>query len=52
VILYSGARSDGGTALYWHSDGAVWNDGGDTVVVATADGEDLLSKTWVSGCGQ
>jgi hypothetical protein len=52
VMLYSGAGSDGGTALYWHSDSAVWNDGGDTVVVATADGADLLSKTWVSGCGQ
>jgi hypothetical protein len=32
----------------------VWsgNNGGDTVIVATADGEDLLSKTWVSGCDQ
>ena len=32
------AGSDGRTALYWHNDGAVWNNGGDTVVVATADG--------------
>lgn len=29
VTLYSGAGTNSATALYWHADGAVWNNGGD-----------------------
>ena len=46
VTLYSGAGADNETALYWHADGAIWNNGGDTVVVATADGAEVLSETY------
>ncbi len=38
VTLYTGSGSDSATKLYWGSDSAVWNNGGDTVLVRTADG--------------
>ncbi len=46
VTLHSGDGADDGTALYWHSDGAIWNNGGDTVTVATDAGDRVLSRTY------
>jgi micrococcal nuclease len=46
VTLYTGAGPDNATALYWHGDGAVWNNGGDTVVVETAGGERVVSRSY------
>jgi hypothetical protein len=46
VTLYSGAGADNETVLYWHADGAIWHNGGDTVVVATADGAEVLSEAY------
>ncbi|WP_436929031.1 lamin tail domain-containing protein [Halosimplex halobium] len=41
VTLRTGSGSDTADTLYWGSDSAVWNNGGDTVVV-TRDGETVL----------
>jgi micrococcal nuclease len=39
VTLHSGDGTDGERELYWHGDGAVWNNGGDAVIVTGPDGE-------------
>lgn len=41
VTLRTGSGTDSDDTLYWGSDSAVWNNGGDTVVV-TRDGETVL----------
>ncbi|WP_436911904.1 lamin tail domain-containing protein [Halosimplex marinum] len=41
VTLRTGSGTDTADTLYWGSDSAVWNNGGDTVVVAR-DGETVL----------
>ena len=46
VTLYTGEGTDTETELYWHSEGAVWNNGEDTVVVATAGGERVRSASY------
>jgi micrococcal nuclease len=42
ITLYSGSGTSNGTALYWDHDGAVWNNGGDTVVVRNDSGSEIL----------
>ena len=42
VTLYTGAGDDSAEALYWGSKEAVWNNGGDTVVVANASGAEVF----------
>ena len=42
VTLYTGAGEDTGEALYWGSTEAVWNNGGDVVVVTNATGVEVL----------
>ena len=42
VTLYTGAGDDAGEALYWGSKEAVWNNGGDAVVVTNASGAEVL----------
>jgi micrococcal nuclease len=45
VTLRTGSGTDTADTLYWGSDSAVWNNGGDTVVVAR-DGETVLRYTY------
>ena len=42
VRLYTGAGEDSAEALYWGSKEAVWNNGGDAVVVTNASGAEVL----------
>lgn len=42
VTLYTGSGSDSADSLYWGSDAAIWNNGGDTIVVRTANGETVI----------
>lgn len=42
VTLYTGAGSDSDTALYWGSEDAVWNNGGDTIVIYDETGSMVL----------
>lgn len=46
VTLYTGSGADTGSDLYWGSDAAVWNNGGDTVVVTNANGEVVLEREY------
>jgi micrococcal nuclease len=46
VTLYTGAGSDTDTSLCWHGDGAIRNNGGDTIVVARPDGEQVLATSY------
>jgi len=46
VTLYTGDGTDGDAALYWGSDGAVWNNGGDTVVVTDANATVVLRESY------
>lgn len=48
LTLYTGSGADSGSELYWGSDGAVWNNGGDTVVVRNASG-DVVVRAEYSG---
>ncbi len=38
VTLYTGSGTDSANELYWGSDSAIWNNGGDTVTVRDATG--------------
>jgi micrococcal nuclease len=42
ITLYSGSGTSNASALYWDHDGAVWNNGGDTVIVRNASGSLIL----------
>lgn len=42
VTLHTGAGRDTEDALYWGSEGAVWNNDGDTVVVTNATGAEVV----------
>jgi micrococcal nuclease len=42
VRLYTGSGENTQTALYWGQDGAVWNNGGDVVIVRDAEGTVVL----------
>jgi len=46
VTLYTGAGADTATSLYWGAGSAVWNNGGDTVVVRTEDGSEVLREAY------
>jgi micrococcal nuclease len=46
VTLYTGGGTDTETELYWGSDGAVWNNGGDTVVVRNERGAVVLDVSY------
>ena len=46
VTLYTGSGSDSATELHWNQDQAVWNNGGDTVIVSNADGEVVLEESY------
>lgn len=51
VTLYTGRGEDTDTdsGLYWGSDGAVWNNDGDTVLVTTDGGETIVDHSYTGG---
>ncbi|MFC6988525.1 lamin tail domain-containing protein [Haloplanus sp. GCM10025708] len=46
VTLYTGGGTDTASALYWGADGAIWNNGGDTVTVVDDDGRVVLERSY------
>ncbi|WP_241692765.1 lamin tail domain-containing protein [Haloarcula salina] len=46
VTLYTGSGTDTEAELYWGSDAAIWNNGGDTIYVMDEDGETVVEKTY------
>lgn len=46
VTLRTGHGTDTATTLYWGADGAVWNNGGDTVLVRASNGTVVLERTY------
>lgn len=46
VTLYTGSGSDSATELYWGSDSAIWNNGGDTIIVKSDDGIVVLEESY------
>ena len=46
VTLHTGSGQNGNGDLYWGSGRAVWNNGGDTIIVTTADGEEVVRKKY------
>jgi len=48
LTLHTGSGTDGDGQYYWGAGGAIWNNGGDTVFVRTADGELVTEETYDS----
>ncbi|WP_430505909.1 lamin tail domain-containing protein [Haloparvum sp. PAK95] len=46
VTLHTGSGTDTGADLYWGRDSPVWNNDGDTVVVTTDTGEEVLRVSY------
>lgn len=46
VTLYSGSGTDTDEELYWGSGRAIWNNGGDTVIVRDSDGNTVLKEEY------
>lgn len=46
VTLRTGSGTDTETDLYWDAGSPVWNNGGDTVIITTADGERVLKVAY------
>lgn len=46
VRLHTGSGTDTATDLYWGAGSPVWNNGGDTVIVTTDEGEAVLRETY------
>jgi len=46
ITLHTGSGSDTDTDLYWGASAPVWNNGGDTVTVRTADGTIVLQEEY------
>jgi competence protein ComEC len=46
ITLHTGSGTDTETDLYWGSGSPIWNNGGDTVTITTADGEEVLSEAY------
>jgi micrococcal nuclease len=46
IRLVTGSGRDTATTLYWGNDQALWNNGGDTVIVRTASGETVLRRSY------
>jgi micrococcal nuclease len=46
LTLYTGSGSDSASELHWNANGAVWNNGGDTVVVRNTSGDVVLRKDY------
>ena len=46
VTLHTGSGADTWTDLYWGAEQAVWNNGGDTIIVTNAEGERVLEESY------
>lgn len=46
ITLYTGSGTDSDTALYWGSDSAIWNNGGDTTVVENDAGQVVIEHSY------
>ncbi|WP_436932433.1 lamin tail domain-containing protein [Halosimplex halobium] len=46
VTLHTGSGTDTDSDLYWGAGTPIWNNGGDTVIVTTKDGEEVLRETY------
>jgi competence protein ComEC len=46
VTLRTGTGTDTDVDLYWGSGSAIWNNGGDTVIVRNSDGDPVLRETY------
>ncbi|MFC7043821.1 lamin tail domain-containing protein [Halonotius sp. GCM10025705] len=46
ITVRTGSGTNTDTDLYWGSGSPIWNNGGDTVIVQTADGTTVLEETY------
>lgn len=46
VTLHTGSGENSETGLYWGSGRAVWNNGGDTIIVENENGEEVITHTY------
>jgi endonuclease YncB( thermonuclease family) len=46
VMLHTGSGSDTSTDLYWGSDAAIWNNGGDTIYVKDDSGNTVIERSY------
>jgi micrococcal nuclease len=46
VTLHTGSGSDTASELYWGSGRAIWNNGGDTIVVVDDDGSVVIERSY------
>ena len=46
LTLHTGDGEDTGSDVYWAASGPVWNNGGDTVTVRTADGAVVVERSY------
>lgn len=46
VVLRTGSGTDTDTTLYWGSDAAIWNNGGDTIFVYDEDGQKIIEREY------
>ncbi|WP_080505126.1 lamin tail domain-containing protein [Halorubrum aethiopicum] len=46
ITLYSGSGSDTDSELYWGSSSAIWNNGGDTVIVTDRSGNTIIDYSY------
>ncbi|MDQ2072819.1 lamin tail domain-containing protein [Haloarcula sp. H-GB4] len=46
VTLYTGEGSNTESELYWNASGAVWNNGGDTIIVEDENSETVLERSY------
>ena len=46
VTVHSGSGTDNATHVFWGADGAVWNNGGDTVTVRAPNGTVVLERSY------
>jgi hypothetical protein len=46
VTLYTGSGTDTDDELYWGENGAVWNNGGDTVTLKDENGDTVDTYTY------
>jgi competence protein ComEC len=46
VTLHTGSGTDTETDLYWGSGSPIWNNGGDTVIITNAEGDEVLRESY------
>lgn len=46
VTVYTGSGTNTDSEVYWGSDSAVWNNGGDTIIVTNANGDVVIRREY------